>query len=104
MAASPVPVLMIVGLYVAFFMLIVGTAGDTYGMGAVPEDLPSEDDDFGGWDIIGDIVRAVFGFIKLLFGALTFNVEGAPLWVRIPISTGIITSLLWSAMTLIRGT
>jgi len=100
LAASPVPVLIIIGLYVAFYALITGTAADSMGLDQDPGVSTSG---FGGVDIIGDIIDAIISVVLLIFNALTFNVDGAPFWVQIPVAIAIIGSLTWSAATLIRG-
>ena len=100
MAPSPVPVLAIIGIYLAFFAVLQG-------LGSVTSDL---DDDpgvpttgFGGLDILGEIVDAIISVVVLIFNGLTFNVDGAPFWIQFPVAVVIIGSLTWSAATLIRG-
>lgn len=102
MAASPVAVLAIIGIYVAFYAVFGATATTdnpnvNAGDGAI-------DSDCGLVCGLGDILRIIFDFVELLFGALTFNVPGAPAYIRAPITIIIGASLVWSALTLIRGT
>lgn len=62
-----------------------------------------EPDDFGGWDILGDIVSFIVGAATFLFNLLTFNIGDAPWWIRVPVSFVINGGLFWSVLTLIRG-
>lgn len=100
MAPSPVPILATIGIYVVLFALITGTEADAMGL---DEDAGIDTGGFGGLDILGDIINAIIGVVVLIFNALTFNVEGAPFWISIPVAIIIIGSLSWSAATLIRG-
>lgn len=103
MAPSPVPVLIIIGVYVAFYAVMAGTAEaevNTYG---VDQDPGIEAPSGGVFSAIADVFSAISTVFDFLIGALTFNVDGAPFWVRIPVGAGIIGSLAWSVVTLIRG-
>jgi hypothetical protein len=55
---------------------------------------------FGG---VGELLTGLWTGITFFFQFLTFNVPGAPLWVRLPVSTLIIGSLTWSILSMIRG-
>lgn len=99
MTANPVPVLTIIGIYVVFYAVIGATDPETFGV----NDSPTFGTSFGGIDILGDIIDAVIGFVELLIGALTFNIDGAPFYVQIPVAVAIIGSLGWSIASLIRG-
>lgn len=101
MGASPVAILCILAIYGVFFFLIQ----DAEATGTEDLDTASDVDQPGGvLDIIKEVIDAVWGFVEKLLGALTFNVDGAPIWVRTPVATMIIGSLSWSIVSLIRGT
>lgn len=93
------PILLIIGIYVVMYAVIQSSDPETFGV----DDEPSFGTSFGGVDILGDIIDAVVGFVELMIGALTFNIEGAPFYIRIPVATAIIGGLGWSIATLIRG-
>lgn len=46
---------------------------------------------------------AVWSAVSTFFGLLTFNVPGAPGWIRATVTTGLIGGLAWSLAALIRG-
>lgn len=103
MAASPVPILMIIGLYVAMYAVIIGTAEadvNTYGLDAQPSIAAPEG---GLFDSITNVFETIGGVFSMLLGALTFNVPDAPFFIRIPVAIAIIGSLAWSLVTLVRG-
>ena len=107
MAASPVPILAIIGIYVAFYAVFLGatpSGPDNPDLSETTADEEIAGTSFGGLDIIGDILDAIFGFVTFIFSALTFNVEDAPAYVRVPVAIIILSSLIWSVVTLIRGT
>lgn len=100
MASSPVPVLAIIGIYLVFYALVQGADSVDSGL---DDDPGVSTSGFGGVDILGDIIEAIISVVVLIFNGLTFNVDGAPFWVRFPVAVIIIGSLAWSAATLIRG-
>jgi len=94
------PILATIGIYVVLFALITSSEVDSMGLDG---DNGINTGGFGGLDILGDIIEAIIGVVLLIFNALTFNVDGAPFWVQVPVAIIIIGSLSWSAATLIRG-
>lgn len=101
MANSPISVLVIIGLYVGIYSLMVADA-DTFGLDD-PANASINEPDGGVLDALLGVVKSIFGVVKLILGALVFNVDDAPLFVRIPVAIAIIGSLAWSAATLARG-
>jgi hypothetical protein len=104
MASNPIGVLMTIGIYVATYGLVAADLGatkpDTMGLDKPPEIKEVEDN---WWDVLASIINSVWGVVTMLVGALTFNVPGAPLWIRLPIAVTIVGSLTWSIATLVRG-
>lgn len=101
MGTSPVSILVIIGIYVSFFALIETPGADEPTID--PDSSGVQNQSFGGLDILGDIIDAVVGVIQFIFDALTFNVRGAPAYIRAPVAIAINGSLIWSIITLIRG-
>jgi hypothetical protein len=52
---------------------------------------------------IGNFFIILFGAIVFIINAITFNVAGAPWFVRVPMGTLMGTMILWPAVTLFRG-
>lgn len=100
---SPVAVLVIIAIYVGFYAVVSSEAEEdveTYGLHQAPE---APDPDKGVFSAIADVLGTVGSVIGFIYGAITFNVDGAPFWLRIPIAVAVISSLTWSISTLIRG-
>jgi len=97
-------VLGIIATYVAFYMVLAPAfnkdAPDQYGLDQAPTIDPPSD---GLFSSIGNVFSAIGSAFGLVFGAITFNVSGAPPWVQYPVAVVIIGSLVWSVVTLIRG-
>lgn len=49
------------------------------------------------------IIGTIWGFVKTFFNFLTFNVTGAPTWIRFIVGMTISGSLAWSIAALLRG-
>ena len=103
MGVSPVPVLIIVAIYAVFFAAISSTTSPDE-----PDDLSfsSNDCDVGLNNVcgLGDILTFVFNIIQFFFDVLTFNIDGAPFYIRVPIAVAITASVMWSIISLVRGT
>lgn len=103
LAASPIPVLVIIGLYVACYALMVGTSEadtETYGLTTSPD---IEAPEGGLFDSIGNVFETIGGVFAMILGALVFNVPDVPFFIQIPIAIAIIGSLTWPLVTLVRG-
>lgn len=97
MAANPVPVLAVIIIVLVFEAMIGGEE-------LVQESFPDFDEgSFGGIDILGDIITGIFGTVAYIFNLITFNVGGAPWFIRVPVGTVLGGALIWSITTLIRG-
>lgn len=59
---------------------------------------------FGALEALLSIVKVVWGAVLFFFDLLTFNVPGAPWYVRVPVGAILGGGLVWSIATLIRGT
>lgn len=57
----------------------------------------------GVFEFIVNVVKIIFGTVAFVFNLITFNVPGAPLFVRIPIGGMITLAILWSVASLVRG-
>ncbi len=100
MGLSPIPVLAIIAVYGIIYFALT----DLEAEGTENLDTAADIDQPGGiLDIIKEVLDSVWGFVQKLVGALTFNVPGAPIYIRTPIAIMIISSLTWSIVTLIRG-
>lgn len=104
MAVSPPAILTIIAIYTVFFAVITAAENDPDEPDTFSFD--SDDCDIGLNNVcgLGDILGFVFDIIQFFFDALTFNVEGAPFYIRIPIAFAIVSSMVWAIINLIRGT
>ena len=126
MGYAPISALAIVFLTLAFEGLVFGT---DLAEQSFPEFQPVEYDDCvfepgGGIPILSDVgeatgyigcilantftvlvnvVLAVFGTIAFLFNLLTFNVPGAPDYIRFPVGGIIVATILISSVMIFRG-
>lgn len=97
MAASPIP---------AIFVLVVGIVIQAFMAGETAEGTPCADlskIEFGGLDILGDIVDAVVSGLGCFVAFLTFQLLDAPWWVEVPLGAVLIGALAWSVVGMIRG-
>lgn len=103
-AHSPLPVLIIIGIYTAVFGLVDGALSkadvNTYGLDVAPNITPPTG---GLFSDIGNVFATIGNVFGMVVGAMIFNVPGAPWWVQYPIAVSIIGSLTWSLVTLVRG-
>lgn len=58
---------------------------------------------FGLLDALLAVVQTVWGVVVFFFNLITFNVPGAPGWVRVPVSAMLGGGLVWSIAVLVRG-
>lgn len=124
MAASPITVMVIIAATLAFTAIIFG---DTMAANSFPalgntdfSDCHARTGGFLGFitgdslGYIGCIIGKMFNFVmnifKVIFGTIvfivnliSFNIPGAPWYVRAVIGTGFGGTLLWSMATLMRG-
>ncbi len=96
MASSPIPVLAIIALTLMFEALLFGDE-------LAEQALPEFEQPDGILDALIGIVESVWGMVVFLANLLTFNIPGAPFWVRIPLATITGGALVWAIATLIRG-
>lgn len=108
MAPSPVPVLAIVTLTLVFEALLFGgaIAHETF---KAPEEPPAIDCT-GFFDGAACTINAVLGFFRSMWGVLafffallTFDVPGAPWFIRLLVGTFVTGATIWSVASLIRG-
>lgn len=97
MALNPLP---FVAVALISIILTAAVAGEEITEEAF-EDFT--EDEFGGIDILGDIIDGLIGFAQFIFSFLTFDIPGAPAVIRVPISTIVIGGLGWSVAGLVRG-
>ena len=94
--ASPVPVLVALTVVLVFEGLLFGAT-------LVESSFPEFEQPDGILDALIGIVQAIWGVVVFIFNLITFNIPGAPFWVRVPVGIAIGGSLMWSIATLIRG-
>lgn len=104
MALNPIPLICVLAIYVAVYMVI----DPNNVMPDGTSDLSEDQDDFGDapggvLDVLVDVIQKVWAVVQLLFGALVFNVPDAPIYVQAPIAMMINGTLLWAIATLVRG-
>lgn len=58
---------------------------------------------FGALDALLAIVSGVWGAILFFLNLVTFNVPGAPWWIRLPVGGLLGGGLIWSIAVLFRG-
>ncbi len=49
------------------------------------------------------LFKAAINAFGIFLGLMTFNVPGAPFWVRMPVAMVVVGSSVWSLVTLMRG-
>jgi hypothetical protein len=95
------------GSLIPTFILAIGTmifiallaGGEIQGQETPQAGSPPE----GIWDTVGQLLVKIWGTVIFMFSVLSFNVPGAPWYVRVLISTIIVSPILWAVASLIRG-
>lgn len=104
MAPSPMTVIAIIALYTGVMMVVTDgldeDAPETHGLDEAPAFDEPEPSFF---DVVASVIHSVWNTVTFVFGAMTFNVPGAPLPFRFVIGVLVIGSLAWSIATLVRG-
>ena len=101
MGASPMPILAIVILVLVFEGLLFG---EEIAEQALPTfNQPQSGGFWGALDALISVVQAVWGSVLFFLSLLTFNVPGAPWFVRVPIGALLGGGLIYSVVTIIRG-
>jgi hypothetical protein len=106
MGVNPIPLLVILGLYLAFYGLMApdtNACGTTSGANCGLADAPAVNQPDGIIDIVLGVINAVWGVVTFLYNAISFNIPGAPAWARVPIAVGFIGTLTWAIAGLVRG-
>lgn len=108
MAASPIPVLLIIVGTLVFQGMLFGSelAEKSFPTLEKPEagDCEGLIDGFVcGVNYVVDFFRVLFGVIAFFFNLITFNVPGAPWFVRAFLGAAMGCAILWSVVTLFRG-
>lgn len=102
MAKSPALVLAIVLSTMVFMTLLFG---EEIAEKSFPTfEQPSSGGFFGALDAILAILQGIWGVIVFFFNLLTFNIPGAPWYVRVVAGGLLGGGLLWSIAELFRGT
>lgn len=108
MAASPVSVLAVVMLTLTFNALLIGeelaeASFESFSLEGESNNpfIPDFLEDIG--DALTAVVKAAWGAVTFFFGLITFNVDKAPWFVRVPVGSILGGGLFWSIATLIRG-
>lgn len=101
MAESPIVPLSLIGLSLAFMGLL-------YGSELAQDAFPTfEQPSSGGWigalDALLAVVQGVWGVIVWLGRAITFDVPGAPWYIRLAVGTYFGGAIVWAIATLFRG-
>lgn len=99
--ASPVPHLLVMTVVLVFQGVLFGSeiAEESF-----PEfEEPSSGGFFGALEALLAVVQAVWGVVVFVFNLVTFNVPGAPWFIRVPIATYFGGTIVWSLASLIRG-
>lgn len=110
MAPSPVPILIVIVITNAFVGLLVGDEIVERRFSAI--DDPTETDDCGFFcieavEIVASIIQSVWAVILIIFDFLSFNIPTTPpppVWIRSIVGLPMSGGLIWSIVTLIRGT
>lgn len=111
---GPLGLLLVIALTLGFEGLLLGSS-------IVSESFPAASTvDFGScsnaggldkiacvienaWNFVVNVVKVIFGVVALIFNLVSFNVPGAPWFVRLPIGACFGFGLLWSIASLFRG-
>lgn len=101
MGSTAMTVLSVVILTLTFEGLLFGEALAQQSFPTFTE--PSSGGFFGVLDALLAIVQAVWGAVLFFFNLVTFNVPGAPWWIRLPVGGLLGGGLVWSVATLVRG-
>lgn len=103
MAPSPVPVLAVIILTISFQALLFGDelAERSFPSFEEPEETGGF---FGAFDVIAAILKTIWGVVVFFTNLLTFNVPGAPTFIRVIVGSIMGGGLIWSIATLIKGT
>lgn len=97
--SSPVRGLVLVTISITFQTLLVA------GPASPSVEAPTIDDDFGGLDILGDILEIIFDAVVWFTAGLTFSlIDGTPWWISVVVTTAIFGAIFWPVIQLIRGT
>lgn len=99
--STAIKVLGIVLVTVAFEGLIFGAEIAERSFPAF--DQPQSGGFFAVLDALLAIVQTIWGAVVFFFNLLTFNIPGAPFWVRVPVGGLIGGGFVWSVATLVRG-
>lgn len=65
-------------------------------------DLSSKDCS-GFFDAFECVVEVVFDVVIFLFDLITFNIDGAPWWIRVPLAFILGGGIIWAVASLVRG-
>lgn len=115
MASSPLVVLAIVSLTLTFEAMIAGSEiaaasfpeFEALDDGTCDEGVQCEDGFFAGLkrigNYIGNFFQIIWGVLVFFTKLMTFDVGGTPWPIRVPLSTLLIGSTVWSLATLFRG-
>lgn len=106
---APIALLFILGVGFVFQAAITD---DTINQPQFEINSPTNQSEEGGFlesftpdaiNMIAAIIGVIWSFVKTFFNFLTFNVPGAPGWIRFIVAMTINGSLAWSIVALIRG-
>jgi hypothetical protein len=103
---ADVPITPLLGWLGIYFMVFfaLGLAGAVSVAPGVADEPPEVEQSEGGFfNALGAIFGAIWTGVSWFMAFLTFNVEGAPAWVRIPISIFNGGSILLVVLRLVRG-
>jgi hypothetical protein len=109
MAQSPIAVLVIIVSTLVFVAMIEGDQLAESLFPNVAEATPacSGDSFFDGifcfFEFVVLVFQVVGAAIAFFFNLITFNIDGAPWFVRVLVGTLLGTGILWSCITLFRG-
>ena len=99
--ANPLTFLAVIALTSTVVAMI---GGEELAQESFPEfDEPDSGGFWGSLDALVSVVQGIWGVVVYLFNLLTFNIGGAPWWIRVPVGAINGGGLLWSIATLIRG-
>lgn len=101
MGTSPLVILAIIALTLVFEGLLFGSEIEDFQLPQFEE--PKSGGFFAVLDALLSIVQVIWGVVLFFFNLVTFNVPGAPWYIRVPVGTMLTGGLVWSIATLIRG-
>ena len=101
MGGMPIKILAVIIMTLTFEGLLFGEQIAERSFPTLDE--PTTTGFWGALDALIAVVRAIWGAVVFFFNLLTFNVPGAPWWIRLPVGSVLGGGLLYSVTVIVRG-